>query len=270
MKLRSWITAFLLSTASLGATDFQPWYPRDLEIQTRFLYAQQRYDNVDTITGSVPQRSTNNFFGAGVEVAYTEWCGEVELMTSQTLSRAWSPEYLRATARYQLMDDVIGDPVSLVVGATGTYVFGQSIKDIAVFHQCRVEGELHLAVGKEYSTGANWIARAWALGAVGGGEHGAAWYRGLVVADYLYCLNHELRVFVEGLHGNGSQALNLSVPFNGYGTINYETGDVGGRYSYYFDFYGSFSFTFAYRFYAKNCPEYAKTYAIEFLYPFGL
>lgn len=264
------ICSSILLPACLAATDLKPWFPRSLEFQPRFTYLHQQYTEVDTGRGVCCKRSKDDFYTASLELAYAEYCGEIETTFAGTGSHHLGPEDVSLTLRYQLFDDVIGDPVSLVAGVTLSQVFSLALKDISTFYHGTAQGEIHAAIGRECSTWTTWSSRWWVVGAFGAGDHGSPWIRGEAAWEKNILEMQQVRFFIHTLYGLGRNDLELNVPFEGYGPIRHQSVDVGLQYRYTFDCDSILSAGFIRRVYSRNCPKDVNIYFVRYLYPFGL
>lgn len=268
--MRRLASLLLLCTFStLSGTDLKPWFPRYLEIQSSFTYWHQQYSSVSEGDRSKRWRSQDDFFTVGLEAAYDTLCGELEATLASTKHRHFGADNIRATLRYQILDDILGDTVSLVAGATLSQVFSQALKDVSVFHHGGVEGELHLSVGRESTCQETWSSRWWCVGGVGLGDHGSPWLHGECAWEKNWCDTQFVRLYGIALGGLGGDSLNVK-KFDGYGPIAHRSLDFGAMYRYTFPCWGTLSFTYARRLYAKNCPEKTNSYIFCYDYPFGL
>jgi len=271
MWLRLLLLGGCLSVTSLcSGTDLKPWYPRYLEFQSRFTYLHQQYSEIDTKVGCIERGANNDFYTGSLQLAYDVYCGELETTFSGTRRHHLGPDNIKGTFRYQILDDVIGDPVSLVAGVSLSQVFSLALKDVSVFHHGQLEGELNVALGSECSTWTSWLSRWWTIVALGTGDHGSPWVRGELDWEYNWHEKHRLRIFTDMLFGLGGQRLRLFVPFEGYGPVRHQSVDFGVVYRYALVSDGALSIGYSRRLFARNCPKEVNFYFVQFLYPFGL
>ncbi|MEC7839485.1 MAG: hypothetical protein VX777_05560 [Chlamydiota bacterium] len=254
----------------LQAIDLKPWFPRYLEIQSQLSYFHQRYCSVDSGSTTIEKSQKNDFYTGSLELAYDDICGEVEFTFSSTGRHHLGPDNAQATFRYQVLDDVIGDFASVVAGMTVRQVFSLSLKDISTLFHGGIEGEAHLAIGKEFTCYNTWSSRMWSVAGLGIADHGSPWIFGLSAFEVNWYETQRFRVFAEANYGLGEKNLNVFVPFNGYGNILHQSIDVGIMYRYMFENDGWLSLTVAHRAHAKNCPKQVNFFGVSYLYPFGL
>lgn len=268
--MRSLLLIPLLLTSSwLSGTDLKPWFPRYLEFQSTFTYLHQQYCDVNEGTRTIYWKSKDDFYTAGIELAYDDYCGELECTFSSTRRHHLGPDNIKGTLRYQILDDIIGDPVSLVAGVTVAQVFSLSLKDISTFHHGNLEGEFHLSVGKECPCYDTWRSRWWSVAGIGIGDHGSPWLHGEFAWEYNWCDRQRVRIYAVGIYGLGDENLDVFL-FDGYGPIMHQSIDFGAMYRYTFACDGSLSIGYAHRLHARNCPSHVNIYYISYEYPFGL
>ena len=130
--------------------------------------------------------------------------------------------------------------------------------------------EGHVAVGKEFECRQFWTSRIWGMGAVGIGDVGSVWVKGDLVWEHNWWDRQQCSLFTHTLWGLGEKRLNLAIPFKGYGSIAHQSVDLGGRYAYFFECGITLHVEYAYRVYARNCPERTSIASIGLKYDFGL
>lgn len=266
------LICFLLFTVqALSATELAPWYPPYLELQPKVSYAYQTYDTVNTPHGNLHHGSDNHFLNLSLSAAYSEYAAEIEVNFADTSHRNFSFSDVRLTGRYQFMDDVIGDPFSLVAGVTLIGDCTLARQDINNFYHGNYEAEFTLAAGKECSCGPYWYSRIWGVAGFGFAfDRGAPWLRADLHWDHNWCDVHELSFFIDTLWGMGTRGLSLNKPFRGYGSVRHQSIDLGFKFSETFECGGVGTIGYAFRPYALNCPRFVSTIFVSYLYPFGL
>src|SRR5689334_5856548 len=126
--------AFLLLPAYAISTELLPWTERDLEIQSRVTYILQTFDRVSAPHGPTRYPSNDHFLTLSLPLSFMQWSVELETTASKTRHHTFNMDNAKLTARYQWLDDVIGDPVSLITGISITEIFKVARHDIGVFH----------------------------------------------------------------------------------------------------------------------------------------
>lgn len=269
MIKRGVVIGVCLFSSLLYGTDLKPWYPRCLEFQSSFTYLHEQYCEVDEGTRVIHHPSKDDFYRAGLELAYDPFAYELEVTFSSTREHHLAPDTIQGTVRYQLLDDIVGDPVSLVTGVTVTQVFTQSLKDISTFHHGGIEAEFHVAVGRECPCYNTWVSRYFGVGGFGIADHGSPWLHGILAWEKNWFDKHHVHLYLNALYGLGDQDLNV-FDFDGYGSIRHQSIDLGAQYRYIFCTYSSLTAGYAHRVHAKNGPKNTNIYYIKFNYPFGL
>jgi hypothetical protein len=264
------ILLFMLLCVSFAeATEKMPWFWRYLEFQPRLTYRLQEYRRVDTKFGSKHRRSVDNFITLSLGGSYDRWAIEVETSAGATRHRTFTPSDIALTGRFLILEDTIGDLVSLSTGVTFTQVFTIARHDISCFYHGGIEAEGHLAIGKETSSEQFWTSRTWAIFGIGCADLGSPWLR----ADFAFEKNcydlHRFRFFAHSLFGLGQDDLVLKYHFRGYGPIRHQTIDLAVLYTRFFESGLSVDLGYLYRIYARNCPEHVNQFVLSFLYPFG-
>jgi len=262
------ISILLALPVLASATELIPWYGNDLEIETRATYLFQSYRSVD---GSCGKRSSNDhFLTLSALVPYDCWCAELEATWADTCKPSFGWDNFRLTGRYRILDDIIGDCVTLVTGVTLTKAFRPARRDISSFHHGGIEVEGHVTVGQEVSCEQFWTSRWWGVLGLGVGDVGSAWIRGDAAWETNICERHIIRLFGKTLWGLGGRKLCVR-KFHGYGSIHHQSIDLGLRYSYWTDLCDiTLAVEYSRRVYAKNFPRRADHIMLRLLYPFGL
>ena len=109
-----------------------------------------------------------------------------------------------------------------------------------------------------------------ASSAIGVGDVGSPWLRG----DFHYGWNwwdvNRCDLFLHTLWGLGTGELRSIYYFDGYGSTQHQSIDIGGSYTYIFDYGIELKIEYAFRVYAKNCPENTNLVVLRLVYPWGL
>lgn len=288
MKKPLWTLRIALSALALSgaasATEYSPWFGPVLEIEGRATAYVVTYPSIEASERSPYQNfpvdrhdirevssSTNGFLDLSASIAPTEdISAELELVLADTQHRNFGVDSILLTGRYRLWNDIVGDPLSLSIGIQAIDVFKPAWHDLSVFHHGGIACEAHVAAGKEFECMQFWTTRIWGVGAIGIGDVGSPWVKGDLVWDHNWWDLHEVRLFAHTLWGLGGDRLNLTQPFKGYGSIRHQSVDIGARYSYFMECGLWVKFEYAYRVFARNCPEKASIVTLGIQYNFGL
>ena len=264
------IVTFWCFFAPLAATELSPWYSRYLEIQSQASYVFQFYGSVAEGSHGKKYSSTNNFLNMSLSGAYDRWSLEMETNFAATRHRSFSFSDARLTARYQWLDDNLGEGINLVTGVTLIQDVKLARNDISCFYHGLLESEFHLALGKETSCESYWVSRLWGVAGLGIADQGSPWIKGNLFWEHNWWDLHQIDAGIFSLWGLGGNRLNLDKPFRGYGSISHYSIDLSLKYRYAFSYGVAAEASYAYRIYAYNCPRYVNTFEISITYPFGL
>jgi hypothetical protein len=240
------------------AMDLSPWSGTDAEIHVR-------------VTDQLQKRPShlNNFLGFGVEGSFDVYQVDLELNMASTEKLMFGFNDVRLTGRYRLYDDVIGDPFTLTTGITLIKPTHHSLRDPDLFHHAIFEGEVHAAIGKEWSHLQFWTTRFWGVAVVGAGIKGYPWLRGDIGLDKNWCDAYSVRIFVRTLWGLGHKHLHTH-DFHGYGHVQHQSADIGFEYNQKIVWDSTLTIGYAYRPFAYNYPKYVNTLTLQWMLPFGL
>lgn len=251
------------------ATELKPWFSTPLELQPKATYVNQLFHSVDTPHRHKKYPSDDHFLLLSLSAAYDVYSVEVETTLADTRHRSFGVADISLTGRYQIRNDVIGDPASIVAGVTVEQVFKQARKDVGNFYHGGIQAEAHLAVGRETVCWQFWRSRWWGVGGVGVADTGSPWLRLDLGWDHNWWDRQQLGVYMLTLWGLGNEGLDLK-GFGGYGPIRHQSVDLGVEYKYHFEFGGIAGLGYGYRVFAQNCPRHVNFFSVSFLYPFGL
>jgi hypothetical protein len=264
------IIVFLGICTTLQATEYLPWYPRNLELQLKATNQYLGYHTLDTVHGFKKRRSNDYFLFLSLLGAYKVYSIELETSLAATRHRSFSFNDIRLTGRYQWLDDVVGDPVSLNTGITLTQTFKLARHDLSCFYRGGIQLELFCAVGKEISSGQFWCSRLWGTLGFGIADIGAPWIFFRTSYDHNFWDIHMARIFLNTLWGFGPNGLHLEHHFKGWRSIHYQAIDIGTEYHYTVPCGLDISLGFAHRVYALNAPRAVNFFSLSLLYPFGI
>lgn len=272
------IRQFFLSTFLVGsfftqlvATDLKPWDGTIYSIDIHGSCLLQQFQRLDTKCGTIKRPEFDAFYELSVlTVPREKVTAEMELSASDTRHRLFGLNVFRLTGRYFWLNDVVDDPVSLATGITVSKIFHAARRNIATFDHGGIACEGHIAVGKEFSCEQFWTARTWGVLGVGCADVGSPWLRANLVWEHNWWERHQLKAFADSVWGLGKNHLTIHPHFQGYGSINYQSVEVGLRYGFRLNNDSLLSIAYAHRVYAKNCPRDANLLKLELCYPFGL
>lgn len=246
----------------LQAAHLEPWTGRDLEIIAEADLALAHF--------KAGHLKNALFFDLSARTSYTQFAGEIEANFAHSKKQpGLEGDALGLTGRYQLKNDVIGDPLSLWLGATVRKVFTNGLHDPVQFYHGGIELELHAAAGKEWVCEQFWTRRLWGYGLFGIADLGSPWIK-LGGAWEMNKWDLSKWVFdLEGGLGFGGRRLHVR-HFKGYGPIDYGYVQLGVKYAKTWECGSTTEVGVKYRPVAKNCPRQWVELRFAFIYPFGI
>lgn len=268
MKLLYAFLVFIASAAT--ATDYQPWTKVDLELYPRADYIYQHYDKVHGSNGSLNQSGNDHVLGVGIYGCFAAYSLELEGRLARTRHLPCGLDHFKLTGKYQIFNDIIGDPLSLTVGGSFIAASRDAVEEYGLFHHAKIEGEVFVSFGKERSCLSNWVSHWWAMFGIGVGERGCPWLFSQIAWEKNVCYEWQWRVFTDLLFGLGNEAIDFSEQFEGYGLIRHRSVDVGTGIYYPIFCRGDLYLEFKQRVWAYNFPSCAQIFQIRYVYPFGL
>ncbi len=271
---RHFFLSFVAAASALVGTvhgvDQLPWFEDTLEIQWRTGYYYQHYNYVNADGHDVYWRGRDHIVSTSLAIApFPHWSAELEVAGGRTSDWDVSLHRLVAQLRYRWMDDVVGEPLSVVSGLQIRAPFKAAQRSLSTPDHSYMEFEGHLAVGKEMAKWERWYARTWFVVASGVGVTGKCWVRAEGSVEGQSGGGHMLRLFSRSQLGMGDETLDLSESFRDYGDIRYRFVDVGARYTVPFDYIGSLDIEYCYRVWAREFPVRAHLVQVAWVYPFG-
>lgn len=262
---------FLLNTFCVSGTEYQPWLGNFYEFEVRSSAKYQGYKRLSSGSNLRKYSSNDVFLNLSlINARPPALGGELEITQARTRKQRGNIDQLKLTGRFVWQDDVAGDPISLTTGLSYAQAFRHGLKDVSSFHHGFSNAELFASIGKESPPNESiWGSRWWSVVAIGVAERGSPWFRLNVDYEKRLFEKHEMRAFLHSLWGIGGQKLRVD-DFHGYGPVRHQSIDLGLRYTYLLDYYGSGSLEYSYRVYAYNFPSYAHQVYVQILYTFGL
>jgi len=270
LVIRYLVFFFTVVVSLTNATEYMPWFGNVLEFENRISYVHQRYDEVDTASGSLDRSSRDHFLDFSlVFTTLNDMSLEAELGLANTSQRGFGMENLKATGRVLLSNDIIGDPFSLTAGASLLWVFEDGLDDISTPHHGEIGLELHTAIGRELAIERFWETRYWAMMGVGLANRGVLWTQSQWAIETKMDDHHIGRLFVNSRSGIGDRKLSFDKPFGGYGLIQHRMLEGGVRYHHGLPFLGALVFEYTYRVYAHSSPDNVHRFILQFLHSFS-
>lgn len=271
MKRKIFKVLSLLLPLTGMAIEKQPWFGDVYQFHFLGSYAYSRFN---TVQNGVPQLKTpfqSHLLYFGLDFSPSPvWSIDGDIQFADTTAMSFNFRSLALQARYSWLDDIIGDPISLVTGVDIRFTGSKALRDVSCPSHGNVDFELNFALGKEWEAASSWLFRAWGYGALGHANRGAPWVRGIVALETNIEDHHKIALYAEGINGYGRHArVNLD-HFYGYARIREKAIDVGARYGYRMDTWGTLRFEYVRRVLAKSAPQNVNTWMIGYLLPFSI
>ncbi len=264
------VRLFFFPFSHLFSTEREPWIGNYFEFEWRTSLLYQQYKRIAVDSHIVPYSSKDYFVHLSLANAIKpNFSLELESTLAHTRQQDRRVDHFKLTGRYVLLDQLVGEPLTMTLGFSLQKGFKKALKDISSFHHGTEEGECFISLGKERGHGSLWDSRGWLMLGFGVANRGKPWlfFQG-AYEQRLYKL-HEGRFFIEGLWGRGEQSI-CPCHFKGYGSVHHQSMDLGLRYTYLIPYFGSISLEYVRRFYAYNFPTQTDRILLTILYTFGL
>jgi len=243
------VALLLISTA--WCTEYSPWFNPPFEFQGHISYLYEHANRVQSPKGNFSEKTRNSSLHLGAFVTpWPSWNVEAEIFLTHTSHVDFDCEAGWLTVRYAWLDDISGDPISLVTGATLSFPTTHFLHEFSFPYHGHANAELHATVGKEWKRGCDWLVRAYGLSGFGCGERGSPWVHALGVFEYhpLPCVL--FGTFIEALYGLGNN--DLTPHFNGYGSIGHQNIDLGVKMEYEIRYVGTLRLLAWHTIHARN------------------
>lgn len=246
------------STSAFGALNMQPWLPSPYEPQLHVSYTYSTYSDVANAKRQLKNRTHDQLLEAGVGLAtMNDWEGDIDIEFADTPRFTWGLRSVGAQLRKMWFNDIVGDLATLTTGLTLRVVPPRPLRDVSTPYHYQFNGELNIAIGKEWSQSFYWRGRIYNFTGIGLANRGAPWIR----SRFALGLNREdqfqFETFALYYRGFGHQVgVNTKTSvFNGWKVIDHRSFDWGLSFKYIFELRGALSFEVTKRVYARSFPE---------------
>lgn len=268
--VRGIVLISLLFIGYVESTQTEPWLGNAYEFEFRPSLTYQGYRSLASSAHQQKYSSDDFFLNASLSNSAPSMGVELEALGARTRRQKGDVDQIKLTGRYVWLDDITGDPLSVVSGLSYIQAFHHSLKDVSSFHHGLCEAEFFVSIGKELARDCEWNSRWWGVFGIGSAvDRGSPWLRFDIAYEKCFCEMHALRFMLNSLWGTGNRSLCLH-HFDGYGPIQHQAIDLGVRYTYVLTFFGNASLEYSCRVHARNFPEYVHRVTVQILYTFGL
>ncbi|MGC2595405.1 MAG: hypothetical protein WA347_03915 [Rhabdochlamydiaceae bacterium] len=261
----------LLLSCPAFALETIPWLGDQYAFDFQSAFTYSRYHKVEGASKQL--KSPSNDYDLFLDVGFTALPTldmRTEIEFAATPRQSWNWRSVAIQARYQWLDDISGDPISLTTGINVRGVPHHSLRDVSCPYASYANFELTLSVGKEWSKEGMWTMRTYGLVSVGQANRGFPWTQELAVWQLNWQDTHELSLFAVGDFGFGGKQHVDVRHFDGWAKFQHQSIDLGVAYGYQFTFYGTLTASYAYRIFAHNFPERVNFFTLAYSIPFSL
>lgn len=267
---RFFLLGLLLPALSGFSFDERPWISEPYLFEFRPSFAISHFSQVANATPKDFSSWNENLnLNLGVSTL-SNMDIQAEMNFFQSRMRSFNFESVAFQVRKLLLDDIIGDICSLIMGLNYRIVPHSRLKDIAMPYHFVSNFEAVASFGKEFPKGPYWLWHFYMFAAAGIANKGSAWVK---VNPYLQAMianRHELSSSLTSYFGFGPSK-NIQINrFDGYYDTKHQNVDIQGEYRYHFPIYGSLGVSGAYRLYARAYPKKEYIVKVDYRYPFSV
>jgi hypothetical protein len=262
---------FIMLPLQLLALQKEPWLGDFWEFELDSAYTLSRYHTVSKAKKPLKHPANDHLIYIDLGVAPSvSWAVDVDFELVDTPRRPFGFQSAALQYRYQWLDDISGDPLSVTTGLSFREVFSKSVRDINCPYHSYANAEINLSLGKEWADPPFWKYRSYLFTALGMANRGSPWARARFVWGYNHKDQQQWELFAEGYFGFGQkQEVNID-HFHGYASIRHQSIDAGIAYRYFFTLWGSLGLEYAYRLYAHSFPAHVNFFTVRYQLPFSL
>ena len=261
---------FFLPIALFGL-DRVPWFCTIWEFAFTPTYTYSRYPKVQHGVPHLQNPSNDQLLSLNLDVSpATNWQLATEVEFADTPRQAMGLRSIAFQARYLLLDDILGDPVSLTTGLVVRGVSEHSLKDVSCPYHSDINFEINTAIGREWDHGFEWKVRVFGGASAGMANRGFPWMTGFAMIEGQVHQTNRIGLFLDAAAGFGGRRDVFINHFHGYADIGHRNLDIGVKYTYVFDIWGHFSVSYARRIYARSFPEQVNFFTVSYMLPFSL
>lgn len=265
-----YIAALFICCSSLSAADMSPWLGNLYEFEGAVQQEHRHSSHLATDDGIVSKKLHNNMTTFSIGFTPNQDVGvAAELICAQSQKFGYNFDALRGRVRYNVLDDLVDDPISLTAGLSGSIAPMRRVKDLSTQNHGHVEGQLDLAAGFEFGYADKSYWRTWTNGYTGIANKGAPWLGGSLHLEKHINETHTLGAFVLAEKGFSKEKLHRASDFTSWAQIGYSFNEIGFDYSYTFYSVGTCQAKVSRRLHASNCPSGVWSFILVICIPFS-
>ncbi len=252
-------------TIPLWGLKNDPWIPPPFEFHSDVRYSYSYFPSVANAINPTNYSSFVNDLAFEINGSATpELFFELELEFDNSSKVSFDLLSVAPVVKYQIMNDLIGDPIAIIVGTYFRYVPENRLVDVATEYSGSYNFDFLVSIGKELEYSETILASTFAMFDVGIATVGMPWILADIVGKVLLYKHHELNMGVDGFFGFGLQdEVNID-NFNGYGNINHNSMDIKMGYGYKFSVWGELSFLYKRRVVAISAPSDTNFFGLQY------
>lgn len=272
MRVRQLVLAWALSTCSIFADfEIQPYFHKLAQFNFTPLLGGRLYNDVNRLKGARSYQSKDVLVDLNLGVRFLPAMdGQIELDFTHTHRISFGVQRFGAQTRYQFLDDIAGDPVSLMVGAQLFYVPTNNMRDISSPYHGQANLEAGLSVGKEWDKGLTYLARIWGYLGIGQANRGSPWLKPELHLETKSILGR-IDFYGTSYIGLGTTPyVNVNNFYSGYSNIEHRSIDLGLKYLAKMGVWGDLHVAYQYRVWAYAYPEKVSNFYIAYRFPFSV
>ena len=264
------VCVFTGAMSQLCGLQVTPWLGNWLEFEGSLYQKHTESKKVDTTHGTKHEYLHSEKSVCSLEfMPLEDLSTELEFAAAKTQRKGYGFEALKAQVRYNLLNDLVGDPVTLTTGLATSISTPSRIRDLSSTEHAVFESDARVACGREFGYSDNGFYKAWAMGLMGVGSSGSGWVAGEVHVERELYDRHHFDLFLTFEKGLSSHKLHHIDDFHSYSRLGYEFEEVGFKYTLKEIALGSLYLQYAKRLHARYCPRASWSVEVGFLIPFS-
>jgi hypothetical protein len=265
-----YILAALICSSSLGAAQMSPWLGNLYEFEGAVSQERRHSSHLTTEDGTVSKSLHSNVTTLSLGFTPKEDIGVgLELAMAESQSVGYSFDALRGQVRYNLLNDLTDDPISLTAGVSGSVSPMRHVHDLSTQNHGHIEGQFDLAAGFEFGYADKSFWRTWAGGYTGVADKGAPWLGGSLHLERHISDTHTVGAFLLAEKGFSKHKLHHAPDFRSWAQTGYSYDEVGLEYTYTFFGVASCQAKISKCLHASNCPSGVWSFLLAVNIPFS-